>query len=169
MPVATSEPRLAGFWTPDCSSLPPWAVGLPSGRFGCVVSEPRWVPAFPAALAQFFAVGCVAYIALRAAVGSPGLAPRSGYTRMQLGQVRPPWPLRGRGDRGLLLPPPPPVAGPVGSPFLAPRSGYTRKRVGRVAVATFEAARRISSNECIASGGHHARRHLRGRSGDLPQ
>jgi len=93
MPVATSEPRLAGFWTPDCSSLPPWAVGLPSGRFGRAVSEPRWVPTFPAALARLFAVGCVAYIALRATVGSPGLAPRSGYTRMQLGQVRPPWPL----------------------------------------------------------------------------
>ena len=118
-------------------------------------------------------------------MGSPGLAPRSGYTRKQLGQARPPWPL-GRGDRGLLAPPPPlrgmvtlqaarlgsiPAAPQpaVSSPFLAPRSGYTRKRVGRVAVATSEAARRISSNECIASGGHLARRHLRGRSEDLQQ
>jgi len=105
-PSPPPSPGSKDYGTPDCLSLPPWAVGLPSGRFGCVVSGPRWVPTFPVALARFFAVGCVAYIALRAAVGSPGLAPRSGHTRMQLGQVRPPWPL-GRGDRGLLAPLPP--------------------------------------------------------------
>ena len=140
MPVATSEPRLAGFWTPDCSSLPPWAVGLPSGRFGCVVSEPRWVPAFPAALARFFAVGCVAYIARRAAVGSPGLVPRSGYTRRQLGRESPPVAPRSRAGGHAL---------PRAAEWLHPQAGWLGGR------RRLRAGRRISSDECAASGGRH--------------
>ena len=114
------------------------------------------------ALAQFFAVGCAEYIALRFAVGSPGLAPRSGYTRRRLGQARPPWPL-GRGDRGLLAP-----------GAAAPRGGYPAGRpVG------FASRSPLAGGELVPpraaewlhpqAGWSGGRRHLRGRSEDIQQ
>ena len=147
---------------PADASLGPWAVGLPSRRLGCVASESCWVLAFPVALARFFAVGCAEYIALRFAVGSPGLAPRSGYTRRRLGQARPPWPL-GRGDRGLLAP-----------GAAAPRGGYPAGRpVG------FASRSPVAGGELVPpraaewlhpqAGWSGGRRHLRGRSEDFQQ
>ena len=148
--------------------LPGRCFARPVGRgftlqtTGRVASESRWLLAFPVALARFFAVGCAEYIALRFAVGSPGLAPRSGYTRRRLGQARPPWPL-GRGDRGLLAP-----------GAAAPRGGYPAGRpvgfASRSPVAGGELVpRRAAEWLHPQTGWSGGRRHLRGRSEDFQQ